>query len=196
MDTSGVGQRKACGNGLASGCATRRVPKPRKKAPAAAIPDSQSVKTSGQGGPCGYDASKKIKGRKRHLLTDTLGWLLGVEITAANVQDRDGAKPLLRRAKVAFGRLAKVWADSGYSGKFVHRVKPLRPHGKLHLEIVRSPKPTKGFTVQPRRWVIESSFAWLTKCRRLVKDYERLTSHSAAFIHPAFSGLMLRFLSR
>ena len=92
----------------------------KKKRPTAAILDSQSVKTAGQGGPCGYDANKKIKGRKRHLLTDTLGWLLGVEITAASVQDRDGAKPLLRRAKLAFGRLSKVWADSGYAGKFVH----------------------------------------------------------------------------
>lgn len=167
-----------------------------KKAPTAAILDSQSVKTAGQGGPCGYDANKKIKGRKRHLLTDTQGWLLGVEITAASVQDREGAKPLLRRAKVAFGRLAKVWADSGYSGQFVRWVKQLRPHGRLHLEVVRSPKPTQGFAVQPRRWVIERSFAWLTKCRRLVKDYERLLAHSAAFIHLAFTGLMLRSLAR
>jgi putative transposase len=168
----------------------------KKKAPTAAILDSQSVKTAGQGGACGYDANKKIKGRKRHLLTDTPGWLLGVEITAASVQDRDGAKPLLRRATLAFGRLSKVWADSGYAGKFVAWVKQLRPHGRLHLEVVRSPKPAKGFAVQPRRWVIERSFAWLTKCRRLVKDYERLLSHSAAFIHLAFTGLMLRSLTR
>lgn len=184
----GVGWRAAARQGAPQGR--------EKKAPPAAILDSQSVKTSGQGGPCGSDANKKIKGRKRHLLTDTLGWLLGVEITAANVQDRAGAKPRLRRAKVAFGRLAKVWADSGYAGKFVPWVKRLRPHGKLHLEIVRSPKPTRGFAVQPRRWVIERSFAWLTKGRRLVKDYERLASHSAAFIHLAFSGLMLRSLCR
>jgi putative transposase len=167
-----------------------------KKAPTAAILDSQSVKTAGQGGPCGYDANKKIKGRKRHLLTDTLGWLLGVEITAADVQDREGAKPLLRRAKSSFGRLAKIWADSGYAGKFVAWVKCLRPCGRLHLEVVRNRKPTTGFAVQPRRWVVERSFAWLTKCRRLVKDYERLLTHSAAFIHLAFTGLMVRFLTR
>ena len=93
------------------------------------------------------------------------------------------AKPLLRQAKLRFGRLAKIWADSGYSGKLIPWVKQLRPHGKLHLEIVRSPKPTKGF-------------AWLTKCRRLVKDYERLITYSAAFIHLAFTGLMLRSLTR
>jgi len=160
----------------------------KKKAPTTAILDSQSVKTSGQGGPCGYDANKKITGRKPHLLTDTPGWHLGAENTAANVQDRDGAKPLLRRATVAFGSLAKVWADSGYSGRFVTWVKQLRSHGRLHLEIVRSPKPTKGFAIQARRWVIERSFASLTKCR--------LLSHSAAFIHLAFSGLIPRFLSR
>ena len=192
MDTSGAGPRKACGNGWATGFATRREAKSPKKAPTAAILDSQSIKTAGQGGGCGYDANKKIKGRKRHLLTDTLGWLLGVEITAASVQDRDGAKPLLRRAKAVFGRLSKVSADSGYAGKFVAGVKALRPHGKLHLDIVRSPNPVKGFA----RWVIERSFAWLTRCRRLLKDYERLITHSAAFTHLAFAVLMLRFLSR
>ena len=154
------------------------------------------MKTAGQGGPCGYDANKKIKGRKRHLLTDTLGWLLGLQISAADVQDRDGAKPLMREAAVQFGRLAKTWADAGYAGKFAAWVKALRPRGKLHIEIVRGISGQKGFLVQPRRWVIERSFAWLTRCKRLVKDYERLLSHSAAFIHLAFSGLMLRFLTR
>jgi transposase len=168
----------------------------KKKAPTAAILDSQSVKTAGQGGPCGYDANKKIKGRKRHLLTDTLGWLLGLDVSAADVQDRAGAKPVMREAAVQFGRLAKTWADSGYAGQFAAWVKALRPHGRLHLDIVRGLRGQKGFLVQPRRWVIERSFAWLTRCKRLVKDYERLIPHSKAFIFLAFSSLMLRFLTR
>lgn len=148
------------------------------------------------GGACGYDANKKIKGRKRHLLCDTLGWLLGLEITTADVQDRDAAKPLLRRASECFGRLSKVWADSGYRGKLLAWVRGLRPHGKLHLDIIGSLKPSKGFVVQPKRWIIERSFAWLTKCRRLVKDYEKLIPHSRAFVCLAFSRLMLAFLAR
>ena len=167
-----------------------------KKAPTAAILDRQSGRTAGQGGACGYAANRKIKGRKRHLLTATRGWLPGGEITAASVQDRAGAKPLLRRAARAFGRLSKVWAGAGDAGRFGAWVKQLRPHGRRHLEVVRSPKPAKGLAVQPRRWVIERSCAWLTRCRRLVKDDERLPTHSAAFIHLAFTGLRLRSLTR
>ena len=152
------------------------------------------MKTGDQGGPSGFDPNKRIKGRKRHLLCDTNGWLLALEITTANVQDPHGARPALQHASRNFGRLAKIWADYGYRGKLVPWVKSLRPHGRLHLEIVRSPVPKQGFVVQPHRWIIERSFAWLTKCRRLVKDYERLITHSSAFIRLAFINLMSRFI--
>lgn len=136
-----------------------------------------------------------MKGRKRHLLCDTNGWLLALEITPANVQDPDGAVEVLRQANVSFGRLSKVWADYGYRGKLVPWFKSLRPYGKLHLEIVRSHVPKMGFVVQPYRWIVERSFAWLTKCRRLVKDYERNISHSAGFIRLAFIRLMSLFIT-
>jgi transposase len=117
-------------------------------------------------------------------------------ITPADVQDRDAAKLVLRQATLALGRLVKIWADSGYAGHLVPWVKALRPHGKLHLEIVRALGVQKGFVVQPHRWIVERSFAWLTKCRRLVKDYERLIAHSAAFIRLAFINLMSLVISR
>lgn len=179
------------GRSSARGCP---APREKKAAPTAAILDSQTVKTGDHGGPSGFDPHKRIKGRKRHLLCNTNGWLMALAITPANVQDPEGARPALREAHIAFGRLAKIWADYGYRGKLVPWVKALRPHGKLHLEIVRSPAPKAGFTVQPLRWIVERSFAWLTKWRRLVKDYERLISHSSAFIRLAFIALMSRFI--
>ena len=98
--------------------------------------------------------------------------------------------------KLASRRVESPSAALPFSARGVLKLLAHLRHGTLHLEVVRSPKPTKGFAVQPHRWVIERSFAWLTKCRRLVKDYERLLTHSAAFIHLAFTGLMLRSLAR
>lgn len=166
-----------------------------KPQPTAAVLDSQTVKTGDQGGPTGYDAGKKTKGRKRHILVDTLGLLLGVYVGPADEQDRDGAKTLLERIIGWYSRLVKIWADGGYAGQLVAWVKALRPRGKLHLEIVRRSDQARGFQVLPKRWLVERTFAWLYKQRRLVRDYEFKTEHSEAWLYIAISGLMLRRLA-
>jgi putative transposase len=168
----------------------------RQPAPTAAVLDSQSVKVGGQGGPCGYDAGKKTSGRKRHILVDTLGLLLGVYVGPADQQDRDGAKTLLARFVFWYGRLAKIWADGGYAGALVAWVKALRPRGRLHLDIVRRSDAAQGFEVLPKRWLVERTFAWFVKQRRLVRDYEFKTEHSEAMLYISMSALMLRRLAR
>jgi putative transposase len=167
----------------------------RRPQPTAAVLDSQSVKLGDQGGPCGYDAGKKINGRKRHILVDTLGLLLGVYVGPASEQDRDGAKTLLARVIGWYQRLAKIWADGGYAGALVAWVKALRPRGQLHLDIVRRSDQVCGFEVLPKRWLVERTFAWLFKQRRLARDYERRLEHSEAWLYIAMSGLMLRRLA-
>jgi len=132
----------------------------RKVAPTAAIVDSQSVKTPDQAGERGYDAGKKIKGRKRHLAVDTLGLILAMTITSAAVQDRDAAKGLIQGLVEAYGRRQIIWADGGYLEALVQWVKALRPFGKLKLEIVRRCDQVKGFKVLPKRWIVERTFGW------------------------------------
>jgi putative transposase len=168
----------------------------RKPTPTAAILDSQSVKTADQTGCSGYDAGKKIKGRKRHLLVDTLGLVLGVLVTSAAVQDRDGAVELLADRFRNFWRLIVIWADAAYSGLFVHWVKGLRPHGRLHVEIVSGLAGQKGFQVHRKRWIVERTFAWLCKWRRLRCDYEQNVKYSQALIHIAAIAIMLNRLTR
>jgi putative transposase len=168
----------------------------RQPAPTAAVLDSQTVKVGSQGGPCGYDAGKKTSGRKRHILVDMLGLLLGVYVGPANEQDRDGAKTLLQRFILGYGRLAKIWADGGYAGTLVAWVKALRPRGRLHLDIVRRREAAQGFEVLPKRWLVERTFAWFVKQRRLVRDYEAKTEHSEALLYISMSTLMLRRLAR
>jgi len=167
----------------------------RNVAPTAAIVDSQSVKTPDQAGERGYDAGKKIKGRKRHLAVDSLGLILAILITSAAVQDRDAAKPLIRGLVDLFGRLQIIWADGGYLGKLVHWVKQLRPYGKLKLEIVRRCDRAKGFQVLPKRWIVERTFGWLYKSRRLCRDYEVRLDHSEAMIRICMIRLMVRRLA-
>jgi putative transposase len=165
----------------------------REPEPSAAILDTQSVKTTSVKGVRGYDAGKKVKGRKRHILVDTLGLLLMVVVHAANIQNRDGAKLVLKKAKLLFSRLHLIWADGGYAGKFIDWVKCTC---NWILEIVKRDPDAKGFPVLPRRWAVERTFGWLDRYRRLSKDYEVLTETSEAMIYAAMSHLMVRRLVR
>jgi len=167
----------------------------RRVAPTAAIVDSQSVKTPDQAGERGYDAGKKISGRKRHLAVDVMGLMLAVVITPASVQDRDGARPLIRTLVSLYGRLQIIWADGGYLGALVAWVKALRPFGKLRLEVVRRRDDVKGFKVLPRRWVVERTFGWFFKSRRLCRDYEVRLDHSEAMLRLCMIRIMIRRLA-
>lgn len=165
----------------------------REPEPSAAILDSQSVKTTQVKGVRGYDAGKKVDGRKRHILVDTLGLLLLVVVHTADIQDRDGAKLVLEEAKQFLSRLLLIWADGGYAGKLVDWVKDVCD---WTLEIVKRDPNTKGFQVLPRRWVVERTLGWLNQYRRLSKDYEVLTETSEAMIYAAMVHLMVRRLAR
>ena len=150
-------------------------------------------KDHGKRGPRGYDAGKKVKGRKRHIVVDTQGLLLAVAVHPANVQDRDGAKLVLSRLVGRFPRLKRIWADGAYAGKLVQSA---RDTGGWSLELVRRPPQQHTFEVLPRRWVVERTFAWLGRQRRLSKDYEVLPETTETWVYTAMTGLMLRRLAR
>jgi len=166
----------------------------KKPTPSAAILDSQSVKVADQTGPRGYDAGKKIKGRKRHLLVDTLGLIVAVLVTPADVQDRDGARRLLVWLAQQASRLRLIWADGGYTGAPVAWLWGLRSRRRVRLEVVKRPDQQRGFAVVRKRWIVERTFGWLMKQRRLRCDYEQLLETSETMIQIAMIRLMLRRL--
>lgn len=171
--------------------AAARIAAGKDPAPSAAVLDAQSVKSSEGGQARGVDMGKKITGRKRHLVTDTLGLVLVAAVTAASVQDRPGGKAVLARLAAAFPSVALVWADGGYANEIDDGlVRWAAQDLGLVLQIVRRNAAVKGFQVLPRRWVVERTFGWLVRNRRLARDYERRTSCAEAMIKIAMIRLM------
>ena len=179
----------------------------REDAPTAGVLDSQSIKTSAQGGPKGYDAGKKVKGRKRHLVVDVLGLLLAVLILPAHIQDRDAAAPLVARAVDKYPTLKKLLADSSYAGECE---KSIKAQYGIEVEVIRRPRKAGAWTdatgppptalsapfpILPRRWVVERTHAWIERPRRLSKDYDRRPDVSAAWVWLAETRILLRRLT-
>jgi transposase len=167
----------------------------RTARPSAAVIDSQSVKGPEMiaAGRRGYDAGKKINGTKRHIAVDTLGLLLTVLVTAASVQDRDAARPLLFNLRRAFPSIKLTWADGGYAGKLIPWA---RTWLRLRVEIVKRPHDLHTFKVLPRRWVVERTLSWITRHRRTVRDYERLAAHHETYVYWAMIIVMTQRLAR
>jgi transposase len=166
----------------------------RKVAPSAGIIDSQSAPTTESGGPRGIDAGKRIKGRKRHIVTDTQGFLLVGQVHAANIQDPHGAVPLLRALRRRFPKLRHIFADRIYRGPQLRAA--IEDCGPWTIEIVERPPGVKGFQLLPRRWVVERTFAWIGRCRRLAKDFEATIASATAWLMLASIRMLARRLAR
>ena len=168
-----------------------RVADGRDPAPSAGVLDAQSILTGEGGQARGYDAGKRTRGRKRHIVTDTLGLLLVVMVTSASVQDRHGGKAILQLLAARFSSIALIWADAGYANQIDNGlVTWARTAVSIVLQIVKRSDDVKGFQVLPRRWVVERTFGWLIRSRRLSRDYERRTDNSEAMIKIAMIRLM------
>jgi putative transposase len=163
-------------------------------APSAGIIDSQSVPTTESGGPRGIDAGKRVKGRKRHIVTDTQGFVLAAQVHPANIQDPHGAVPLLRSLRQTFPELGHIFADRVYRGEQLRNA--IADCGPWVVQIVERPHGVKGFQLLPRRWVVERTFAWLGRCRRLAKDFEASIASATAWLLIANLRLLSRRLAR
>lgn len=148
------------------------------------------MKTTEAGGPRGYDAGKKVLGRKRHVMVDTDGRLLCMQVHPASVQDRDGAVPLLRASRRRFPFVERAFADAAYAARRVADATAIA------IEIVRKPPDQKGFAVHPRRWVVERCFAWLGRNRRLARDFEASIASATAFLYAASAMLLIQRIAR
>lgn len=170
-----------------------RICQDKKPSASGTCVDSQSVKTITQGKEVGYDGNKKVDGRKRHILVDTLGIIICVVVTAANVGDREGLKKLLKKyAESGFKRLRKIWVDSGYFGKEMKAwVESLKKTYKIRLEVTGATEK-KGFQLEKKRWVVERTFAWLFNYRRNSKDYETLPQNSESMLMISMIQILLR----
>lgn len=169
-----------------------RVELGRKPTPTAGSIDSQSIKTGPGARDTGYDGGKHVKGRRRHIVVDTEGFILTASITPANFSEQKEAALLLDELALRYPTIAKLWVDGGYAGEPLRAAAAAR---NIILEVVHK-LATPGFTALPRRWVIERSFAWLTRYRRLARDYEVTATSAAGFVYLASASTMLRRLVR